>query len=181
MAQGMKHADLKLCVKAVSNTAEDGTFEGLAAVYGNVDLGGDVIEQGAFEKSLKDRADKIPILWQHNSHDPIGIGKLRDSYEGLLIAGELVLESPSARTAYALLKKKAITGLSIGYEVLRDEVHNGVRVLKELKLWEVSLVTFPMNPAALISAVKSTAEFERADVARIDAMFTAARKEMWRK
>jgi uncharacterized protein len=180
MAQEMKHADLKLSLKAIPSAAEDGTFEGLASVYGNVDLGGDVVEAGAFSKSLQDRGGTVPILWQHDSHDPIGTGRLTDSYEGLRISGELVLETPSARAAYALMKKKAISGLSIGFDIVRHEIQNGVRVLKELKLWEVSLVTFPMNPAAQIFAIK-TAEFERGDLARIDALFTAARKEMWRR
>src|SRR5947209_6087057 len=107
------HKDFRFELKSL--TAE-GTFEGLAAVYGNVDLGGDVIEPGAFQKTLVDKGGEVPILYQHDSSEPIGLGKLSDSREGLVVKGDLVLESPVAAKAYALLKKGVLKGLSIGYD-----------------------------------------------------------------
>jgi HK97 family phage prohead protease len=146
----MEPAQLTLSLKAVN---EDGTFSGLAAVYSNRDAGGDVILPGAFTKSLAAKSE-LPILWQHDVREPIGVGQLSDSDQGLAITGKLVLESDVARKAYALMKAGAVKGLSIGYQIVHDGLQNGVRVLQELKLHEVSVVTFAMNPRAQVMAVK---------------------------
>jgi len=140
-----------------SSLAQDGTFEGMAAVYGNRDLGGDVIEPGAFDKTLKDRGEKkIPILWQHDANQTIGvIQETKDGSAGLFIRGKLTLAVGKAREAYELMKDGALGGLSIGYEVIRKNEARGTRYLKEIKLWEVSLVTFPMNELAQVSSVKT--------------------------
>jgi uncharacterized protein len=146
--------DLKFFIKAESLT-DEGVFEGLAAVYGNVDLGGDVIEPGAFTKSLADRKNEVPILWQHDHREPIGVGTLTDTPQGLKIRGELVLESSQARAAFALMKRRALKGLSIGYELLKHFTKGPVKHLTEIAVREVSLVTFPMNERALVSVVKA--------------------------
>ncbi|HWR36379.1 MAG TPA: HK97 family phage prohead protease [Clostridia bacterium] len=147
--------DFKFYMKAVDDR---GTFEGVAAVYGNVDLGGDVIESGAFTRTIKNNGGEVPILWQHDSHEPIGMGRLEDSKEGLLIHGDLVMESDVAKKAHGLMKAKVLKGLSIGYDTIVSEYDkaNDIRKLKELKLWEVSLVTFPMNPKAQVTGVKGS-------------------------
>ena len=146
----MQQAQLILSLKTVN---EDGTFEGLAAVYGNRDAGGDTIAPGAFTKSLATKSE-VPVLWQHDQREPIGVGRLMDKAEGLAISGKLVLESDVARKAYALMKAGAVKGLSIGYQIAKDAVQGGSRILQELKLHEVSVVTFPMNAQAAILAVK---------------------------
>jgi uncharacterized protein len=138
----------------IKEFGEQGTFIGLASVYGNKDLGGDVVEQGAFTKTISEKNGEVPILWQHDHREPIGIGRLSDSAEGLHIKGELTLESPVAQKAYALLKRGVLKGLSIGYDTVKDEVKDKVRYLKELKLWEVSVVTFPMNELAGVRGIK---------------------------
>ena len=140
----------------IKEFGEQGTFTGLASVYGNKDLGGDVVEQGAFTKTIADKGGEVPILWQHDSREPIGMAKLMDSSEGLRIIGELAIDSsPVALKAYGLIKKRILKGLSIGYDVIRDEVKDKTRLLKELKLWEISLVTFPMNELATVNSVKA--------------------------
>jgi uncharacterized protein len=144
----------------VKELGESGTFTGLAAVYGNVDQGGDVIDPGAFTRTLAAKGGEVPILYQHRTGEPIGIGRLTDSKDGLVIEGELVLDVPQAQSAYALMKKGVLKGLSIGFETLQEKVVNGTRYLKEIKLWEVSLVTFPMNELALVSNVKSAEEWD---------------------
>jgi HK97 family phage prohead protease len=156
-----------------SLTAE-GTFEGLAAVYGNIDLGGDVIEAGAFSKSISDKGGEVPILWQHDAREPIGLGKLSDSREGLVVKGELALESPVAQKAYGLLKRGVLKGLSIGYDAVKDRMVDGVRRLSEIKLWEVSLVTFPMNPTAQVTAVKGAEDLAR-DIQNFRALLAECR------
>lgn len=144
----------------VKDIAQDGTFTGFAAVYGNVDQGGDVIDPGAFKTTLAAKGGKVPILWQHNSREPIGMGTLTDSKEGLLIHGKLSLKVARAQEAYTLLQDEILKGLSIGYEVVQEKMANGVRYLKEIKLFEVSLVTFPMNEMALVTGVKSAEEID---------------------
>jgi len=152
----MKTYDCKLSLETLDASDSSGTFDGVAAVYGNVDLGDDVILPGAFTKTLAESGGKVPILYQHNSQFPIGLGTLTDAADGLHIKGELVLDVSKARESYALMKRGVMKGLSIGYRTVVSEYdHNAaVRYLKEVRLHEVSLVTFPMNPLALVSAVK---------------------------
>jgi uncharacterized protein len=132
----------------------DGTFVGLGAVYNNVDLGNDMILPGAFTKTLAEKGGQVPLLMGHDSKLPIGLARLTDSPEGLMVRGELVLEADGSRSAYALLKKGVIRGLSIGYDTIQAKVVDGIRKLSELKLWEISLTAFPMNPEAMITSVK---------------------------
>jgi uncharacterized protein len=139
----------------LKSLSEQGTFVGMASVFGVTDLGGDVVEPGAFTRTLQHKGGEVPILWQHDTKQPIGIGKARETKAGLEISGELVLQSSKAMEAYHLMRKGVLKGLSIGYDSIRDTVSNGVRHLHELKLFEVSLVTFPMNESALVTAVKS--------------------------
>ena len=143
---------------SLKSVDDRGSFVGFAAVYSNVDLGGDVIEPGAFAKTLAEKNGEVPILWQHDAREPIGLGKLTDSPQGLLISGELALESPVAQKAYGLLKRGILKGLSIGYDTVKQHLAGGVRKLTELKLYEVSLVTFPMNEQALVTGVKTIDE-----------------------
>lgn len=149
--------DRRLFVR-IKSVAEDGTFEGLLSTYGNVDQGGDVVERGAFSKSLKDNGGKVPMLWQHNPEEPIGLLELLDGDEGLKCKGTLALEVPKAAEAYALMKRQIVKGLSIGYVTVKDAVEGGVRRLKELRLLEGSVVTFPMNLQAVIQQVKARME-----------------------
>jgi len=135
-----------------------GEFEGLLAVYGNVDLGGDIILPGAIQETVTTPDGSLRILDSHDTRAPIGKGKLTDTPAGLHIKGTLDLAVARARELLSLMKKGIINGLSIGYDVLPDGAEmraDGVRVLKRLKLWEGSLVVFPMNPLAQISAVKN--------------------------
>lgn len=136
---------------------DSGTFTGYAAVFGNIDSGGDIIERGAFKEFAKRRNGKIVVLNQHNPRDPVGVADVEQDDKGLKFEGQLVLETPSARSAYALMKAGALDGMSIGYDVLAggaEVLNSGVRKLKALKLWEVSPVTFGMNELAGIDGVK---------------------------
>lgn len=149
----MQHKDLhSYRIKAVE---ESGRFEGFASVYGNVDYDGDVIEKGAFKRTL-DHRDELPLLWQHKRDEPIGLGKLSDSDIGLKIAGQLNLEVTKAREAYSLLKQGAVRGLSIGFEIPQGKtyVKENRRHITEVKLREVSLVTFAANAEANVTEVK---------------------------
>jgi Escherichia/Staphylococcus phage prohead protease len=154
--------DFKLKLTKGSLDGAAGTFRGLASVYNNVDLGNDAVEPGAFKKTLEEQGDGFPLLWQHTPAMPIGKARLTDSALGLVADGQLVMSVPQAQSAYDFLKAGVIRGLSIGYDVIRETVDSsGVRHLLELKLWEVSLVTFPMNQSALVTSVKSIDDARR--------------------
>jgi uncharacterized protein len=144
----------------VKSVGDEGTFTGLASTYGGVDLGGDTIMPGAFTKTIAEKHGQVPLLMGHDTGSPIGLATLTDSPQGLVVKGELVLEADGAKSAYALLKKGVIRGLSIGYDTVKSTMAGGVRQLSELKLWEISLTAFPMNPEAMVTAVKSSNEDE---------------------
>jgi uncharacterized protein len=150
----MEHFNAPMEFKAVGDS---GSFEGYAAIFGNVDLGGDVIERGAFKEIVKSAGGHVKVLNQHNMRDPIGAATVTQDDKGLAFKGQLVLEVPSARSAYALMKADVLDGMSIGFDVMSggaEIMKSGVRQLKALKLWEISPVTFGMNPLAGITAVK---------------------------
>ena len=136
-------------------------LEGHASVFGVVDRGGDVVLPGAYAASLKRIAaagGRVRMLWQHDPAQPIGVWEeVREDARGLWVKGRLLTELEKGREAAALLAAGAIDGLSIGYRTIRAERGpQGRRLLAEVELWEVSLVTFPMLPAARV-AVKGAA------------------------
>lgn len=96
------------------------------------------------------------MLWQHNSDEPIGVwDNLSEDGKGLKGTGKFVMETARGREAYALLKAGAIRGLSIGYRELEAEPDGNNRILKKLDLMEISVVSFPANRRANVTAVKS--------------------------
>lgn len=138
---------------------DHGRFEGYASVFKTIDEGRDVVLPGAFKASILERGSGgIKLLWQHDPTEPIG--KIEEIYEdkrGLYVKGRLLLNLQRAREALSLMRNKALDGLSIGFRTLKsrmDEVKE-IRLLQEVDLWEVSLVTFPMQPEARISSFKS--------------------------
>lgn len=155
-----KSIDLDL--KSLTDT---GRFSGYGSVFGNVDKGGDVVEFGAFGKSLEGwekSGRSVPTLWQHKTDEPIGAWtNLKEDKHGLLGDADLWIEdAPYARIAHKGMKTKTITGLSIGYRIKRDsyDKKTGVTTLHELDLVEISVVTNPMNDAARMTDVKSMIE-----------------------
>lgn len=138
----------------IKTIAAEGQFEGVLSPYGNVDGGRDVVEPGAFTKTLKEQGLTRVLLWQHKVDTPIGELTLEDRQDGLWAKGQLLMDLPEAQKAYLLIKTRIIKGLSIGFESIKDSIEGGIRHLKEVKLYEGSIVTFPMNEMALITAVK---------------------------
>lgn len=141
----------------VKELSEDGSFTGIASVYGQEDLGGDVVDKGAFTKTISENPT-IPILWQHDKTEVIGEGTVKEWQGKLMLTAKLDLEDPTALKAYGKMKRRMVKGLSIGYTAVKStfaEVENRVvRHLQEIKLWEVSVVTFPMLPSAQVTRVK---------------------------
>ena len=130
------------------NTA---AIEGYASLFGVKDLAGDVVASGAFARTLRDKSPgAIKLLYQHDAAEPIGLlSAAQEDARGLFIAGELNLETQRGEEAYALLVQGALTGLSIGFNVVTAAKQGrDARLITEIDLWEVSLVTFPMLPGA---------------------------------
>jgi HK97 family phage prohead protease len=155
----IKYLDRPFEVKAIQ---QDGTFEGFGSVFGNVDSYKEVVAPGAFAESLaswKTSGRLPPVLWQHRSGEPIGpYLEMEERPVGLWVKGQLLVDDvQKAKEAHALMKAKAVNGLSIGFVTREDSYDRvtGIRTLKKVDLWEVSVVTFPANPAAQISSVKS--------------------------
>lgn len=147
--------EIKTFQLEIKDVSDDGVIEGYASVFGNVDKGGDVVEPGAFTKTLSENPNP-PILYQHDPYEPIGVTiEAKEDGRGLAVSGQLTLAVQRAAETHALLRAKAMRGLSIGYKTIQGPRENGVRRLKELKLAEWSPVTFPMNELAIVSAVKS--------------------------
>lgn len=149
---------------------DGGIIRGYASTFGNVDLGLDVVDKGAFKKSIKENGGKVPILWQHNPNELLGFNaRAEEDDHGLFVEGELNLDVARAREAHSLAKQalrmKTPMGLSIGYGTIKAEPDREkpiIRRLKELKLYEYSQVTFPMNTEAMITAAKSLGNVDRA-------------------
>lgn len=137
--------------------AAERRIEGLGAVFGNRDLGGDIIVPGAFTKTLKNPPNTIrPMLWQHNPDRVAGRwDSLAESDDGLVVKGTLA-DTDLGNELYTLVKMGAVGAMSIGYQTVDYSYDKkGNRLLKELALHEVSLVSMPMNPLAQIQFVKS--------------------------
>lgn len=152
----METKDFALEVKELT---DEGVIEGYASIFGNVDQGGDKVMPGAFVDGLKRARETgrvVKMLWQHNPSEPIGVWEdLVEDGKGLRGRGRLVMEVARAREAHALMKAKALGGLSIGYSTLKSTPDGNVRLLEKLDLFEVSPVTFPMNDRAKLTAVKA--------------------------
>jgi HK97 family phage prohead protease len=137
----------------------DGTIEGYASLFGAIDQARDMVMPGAFRQTLAQRGlRKIPMLFQHDPAEPIGIWlELREDLRGLWARGRLIPDVVRARELYALLQAGAIDGLSIGYRTQRGAIdpRSRVRRLHQVDLWEISLVTFPLLDGARVSAVKA--------------------------
>lgn len=163
-------------------TGADG-IAGYASLFGQPDQGGDLVQKGAYARALaRFRAEgrQIRMLWQHDPAQPIGVwDEVREDARGLWVKGRLLEGVARAREAQALIGAGAIDGLSIGYRTIRATKNDkGQRLLTELELWEVSLVTFPMLPGARVG--------RKADQAAVSLLrelagaFADARREMMR-
>jgi HK97 family phage prohead protease len=158
-----KFMSFKFKVDKADSDEKIGYIEGYASTFGNVDLGYDVVDRGAFAKTIKDKAGKFPILLDHDPTKQIGWNvEATEDDRGLKVKGMINLITEEAQNRYALAKQAADLGtqmgLSIGYSTIKwdaDHDDQAIRHLKELKLYEYSFVTFPMNTRAGITAAKA--------------------------
>jgi len=150
------------------DSLDEGKILGRASVYEVRDQGGDNVRWGAFANDLAARGNERSILADHDHTRSIGLGHFVEKRDGLHVAIDLVMELQEARDAYVRVKRRIATGLSIGYETVRQKQTAEGRDLLELRLWETSIVVFPMNVHAQITAAKGNTQ-------QLEALLTAVR------
>lgn len=142
--------------------SKQGVFTGYASVFGNLDSYRDVMERGAFTKTLNEFSHRVKALWQHDPMQPIGRPTvMREDDRGLYVEAK-VSQTSLGKDALILLEDGVINEMSIGYTPVKDvwDREGNVRRLTEVKLWEFSLVTWAANDLALIAGVKSLDELD---------------------
>ena len=133
------------------NHREDLRIAGYAALFGIADAAGDVIESTAFDRTLRDGREPLPLLWQHHPDQPLGQIKLaQPDHKGLRVIA--TLDNPHSRAA-ALLRKRAVSGLSFGFRARLFEPRSNGRRLRDIELFEISVVTHPLQHAARIHLI----------------------------
>lgn len=156
---GLEHKFARL--EEAVHTEDGVAIEGYASFFGEVDNGNDIVLSGAYGKSLRALAQKgrgVKMLWQHDPNQPIGVwDEVKEDARGLYVKGRILLDVARGKEAAALIEAGAMDGLSIGYRTVKATKNDkGQRLLSELELWEVSLVTFPMLPSARVGAKGET-------------------------
>lgn len=158
----------KLVDVAIDGVDEAGVFEGYASLFDRIDMSRDIVERGAFAKAIATRGPGgIRMLFQHDPAQPIGAWTaIAEDEFGLKVRGRLSAGSTRAREVRELIRDGALDGLSIGFKVARGHTDpkTGIRHIREADLWEISVVTFPMQDGARIAkgaALPTTREFER--------------------
>jgi hypothetical protein len=147
----MNELDFELDTKAIG---DDGSIEGLAVGYGNVDHGGDQVMPGAISGSLAGKKS-LPMLLFHDQKRPAGVwNSWQETGEGLLVKGRFSMNTVTGKEAHALAKDGALAGLSMGFKTLKQRMEGKARQLLEVALHEISLVTIPMNDRTRVISVK---------------------------
>src|SRR5436309_12955963 len=138
----------------------DGTVEGYASLFGEIDGARDMVMPGAFARTLKLRGvRRVPMLFRHDPAEPVGVWlELTEDFRGLRARGKLIPEVARARELYALVTSGAVDGLSIGFRTVKGRIDPATRVRRivDLELWEISIVTFPLLSGARVRAVKGS-------------------------
>lgn len=173
----MERKTVRITVKAVDE--ETGIFDGHASTFSKVpDSYGDVVDPGAFAKTIKENMARIKTLWNHSVMEPIGKPTaLAEDKEGLAFTIQLSLGVQRARELLSLMKDGVVTEMSIGYDTLKETWAGGIRHLQEVRLWDVSPVTFAANPEAVIVNVKKATTFGDLPLADRGKEWDAARVE----
>jgi len=150
----MERKEFKFEIKEVNE--EEGVLDGYGSTFDTVpDAYGDIVDQGAFTKTIKENGDNFVSLFNHDVNLPIGKPEVSEDKKGLLTHIKLVKGVQKADEVLLLAKAGVIKKFSIGYDVVKADVIKGIRHLKEVKLYDISPVVFAANNNAEITAVKS--------------------------
>ena len=152
-------SEVKFCALDLKQVTLEGEFEGYASLFNREDLGRDIVMPGAFRETLrKGGTGGVKMLFQHDPNQPIGVwNRIYEDARGLFAKGRIMTELAKGREVLSMMRAGAINGLSIGFRTVRGDrdKRSGVRRLRAVDLWEISVVTFPMLPDARVTAVKS--------------------------
>jgi len=143
----------------VKGANDKGHFTGYAAVFNNVDRGKDRILPGAFKEFETTKSGHILIALHHDTQRSVAKATFKQDDHGLYVEGDMILDLDDAKQAYIRMKNGLLEGMSIGYSIMSGGAQyiedEDVYELSALKLWEASIVTNPMNPAATVLGVKN--------------------------
>lgn len=168
-----KYLNISLEVKT-EDIKSDGTFKGYGSLFDkSPDSYGDVVARGAFTETLAQGGRNktgIAMLWQHRSDQIPGVWtSLAEDKRGLKVEGKLALKTQLGNDVYEIMKLSAEAGtfklgLSIGYDPIDFEIDpkTKIRTLKEVSLWEISIVSFPAKIGAGIESIKGSAAYQKA-------------------
>ncbi len=137
---------------------EKGIVKGLGSVFGNVDSDGDIIEKGAYTKTIKENRSRIKYLYQHRLDQPVGTMKeLNETNEGLEFVAQIALKTRLGQDVFEMIKAGVLTENSVGFATVKQQFNKAesVNYIKEVKLYEISAVTLAANPLAFINEVKA--------------------------
>lgn len=169
---GMQYKTFSIYTKEVGYNDESRTISGYAAIFGNKDKVGDILVKGCFSKSIQDRGpessanDKIIMLWMHNQNEPIGrITVLNEDDKGLYF--EAVIDDvPRGEQAVKQLESGTLNQFSIGFQYVWEncEYNSGkdAFIVKEVKLYEISVVSIGCNGETGYLGLKSIEDVEKA-------------------
>jgi len=160
-----------------------GTFEGYASVFGNKDQGGDIVEPGAFAKTLEESKGAIKLVADHGTslRDRLGVGVGEEDENGLFIKGHFNMAKQFAREVFSDVKQSlefgVPMGMSFAYDIIDSAYDKATKTLhlKELKLYEATITQYPMNTLAGILDVKSILDMEPDQIDRLIAELSAHR------
>ena len=147
---------LSLVQEIRADDSEEGIIEGYVAVWDTVDSYNSRFQRGCFKKTIENRMHKIKVLWNHDTEQPIGkLTEIREDDHGLFIRAQLITEVGKAKETFSLIKGGAIDCFSFGFRTIKDKFEQGVQVITEVMLGEVSPVVFEANAASKITGVRA--------------------------
>lgn len=154
---------------------KSGIVKGYGSVFGNIDSDGDIINKGAYTKTISENGNRVKYLYQHDMDKPLGkMVNLYEDEKGLVFEAEIP-KTTLGRDVMELMKAGVITENSVGILPIRKEMVEGHRHINEVKLYEISAVTLAANDQAMIMDVKGNYSREKV-LKRYDSIAKLIRK-----
>lgn len=152
-----------------------GVVKGYGSVFGNVDSDGDIINRGAYKKTIEENGNRVKYLYQHDMDKPLGkIVKLGEDDKGLYFEAEIP-KTTLGKDVIELMKAGVITENSVGILPIQKDNSGEYRQLNEVKLYEISAVTLAANDQAILLDVKGNYDREKV-LKRYDNLVKVIRK-----
>jgi HK97 family phage prohead protease len=135
---------------------EKGIIKGYASMFNNKDSDGDIITKGAYSKTLQENSERIAFLYQHNMNQPIGKPlSMKEDEKGLFIEAK-ISDSSLGQDVKTMVSEGILKEFSVGFIPIKEDLQKDVNYIKEIKLFEFSLVTLAANPLAKVTEYKGT-------------------------